>query len=915
MAPRQRMGSVCRPQRTGLKWRRAAAVAAFLWAGLAQAATVGDLRCEYLVDPQGIDDASPRLGWTIESDRRGEAQTAYQVMVASSPQMLDRGVGDLWDSGKVASADSIQVTYQGQPLGSLRACYWKVCVWDRRGNASRWSKPARWTMGLLQPADWGAKWIGLDPAKGSEADGSRRLPARWLRKEFSVGRAVSRATVCYSGLGWSELYLNGSKIGDEVLSPALSDYRRRAFAIGVVRGNGRFYAPRLTNPKTETYGAPMLLLQLHLEFADGGAEDVVSDGTWKISADGPIAANNEYDGEEYDARKELAGWAGPGFNDASWRQAQLVEAPGGAMSAPMIDPIRVTGSIKPASVSLPKPGMFVYDLGQNIAGWCRLRVKGPAGQQVRMRFAERLRGDGTLYLDNLRSARVTDQYTLRGGAPETYEPRFTLHGFRYVEVTGYPGTPGADAIEGRVVGDDLERAGDFSCSNPLLNRVYGNVVWGVRGNYRSIPTDCPQRDERQGWLGDRAAESRGEAYLFRNNALYAKWVQDMTDAQRDDGAVPDVCPAYWAFYNDSVTWPSAMAIVPGALLDQDADRGLLERSYPAIAKWHTHQLGQVQGNISTHDSYADWCEPPESPELIHSKDPARKTAGPLLATAYLYHCLQLGARYARVLGIPDDERRFETAADALRQGLNGRFYRRDLAQYDNGSATSYILPLAFGMVPDGDGPRVMARLVEKIMKDNAGHGSHGLVGGQWVNRILTRYGHGDVAYAMATQTTYPGLGYMATRGATTVWELWNGDTADPAMNSGNHVMLVGDLITWLYEDVAGIAPDEDRPGFRHILMRPTPVGDLTSVKASYRSLYGLISSEWRRDGPAFSLDVSVPANATATVYVPARDAAAVTESGGPAAQAEGVRFLRSEGGAAVYEIGSGAYHFRSGTGG
>ena len=882
------------------------------------------------MDPQGIDVASPRLGWIVDSDRRGDAQTAYQVLVASSPEMLERGVGDLWDSGKVNASDSVQVGYQGQPLASLRTCYWKVCIWDRRGNASRWSKPAQWSTGLLRPGDWSAKWIGLEPGRAAEADSSRRLAARWIRKEFSVGRAVSRATVCYSGLGWSELYVNGRKIGDEALSPALSDYGKRVFyvthdvsqalrlgvnVIGVVLGNGRFYAPRLANPKTVTYGAPRLLLQLHLEYVDGGAEDVVSDGSWKATADGPIAANNEYDGEEYDARKELSGWDGPGFNAASWQQAQLVDGPGGVMSSPMINPIRATGSIKPASVSEPKPGMFVYDLGQNIAGWCRLRVKGPPGQQVRLRFAERLRDDGTLYLDNLRSARVTDLYTLRGGDTETFEPRFTLHGFRYVEVTGYPGTPGADAVEGRVVSDDLERAGDFACSNPLLNRIYGNVVWGVRGNYRSIPTDCPQRDERQGWLGDRAAESRGEAYLFRNNALYAKWVQDMADAQRDDGAVPDVCPAYWPFYNDSVTWPGAIVIIPGALMDQDADRALLERAYPAISKWLTHQLSQVQGNISARDTYADWCEPPECPALIHSKDPARKTAGPLLATAYLYHCLQLGARYARILGIPEDERRFESAADGLRQGFNGRFYKRDLAQYDNGSATSYILPLAFDMVPDGDGPRVMARLVEKIMKDNRGHASHGLVGGQWVNRVLTRYGHGDVAYAMATQTTYPGLGYMVARGATTVWELWNGDTADPAMNSGNHVMLVGDLITWLYEDVAGIAPDEDRPGFQHILMRPTPVGDLASVKASYRSLYGLISSEWRREGAAFYLDVTVPPNATATVYVPARDPAAVTESGGPAARAEGVRFRRSEGGAAVYDIGSGSYHFRSAPGG
>ncbi len=906
--------------------RKAFAGGLLLLAAAAPGATVGELRCEFLVDPQGIDVRDPRLGWALGSDRRGETQTAYQVLVASSPQLLADGTGDLWDSGRVASADSIHVAYAGQPPGSLRPSFWKVRIWDRDGAPSEWSRPAQWSMGLLQPADWKGRWIGLDEPPGAPDNPARRLPARWLRKSFSPAGKVARATVCYCGLGWSELYLNGERIGDEVLSPALSDYRKRVYyvthdvtralrpgdnAIAVVLGNGRFYAPRQDRNKTVTFGCPKLLLQLHLEYDNGGTEDVVSDESWRLTTAGPIAANNEYDGEEYDARKELGGWAEPGYDDRAWRPVQLVDAPGGTMSAPMIDPVRVTATIKPVAVAEPKPGIFVFDLGQNFAGWCRLRAAGPAGTQVRLRFAERLRDDGMLYVDNLRSARVTDLYTLKGGSPEVHEPRFTIHGFRYVEVTGFPGTPGTDAIEGRVVNDDLEGSGSFDCSNPLLERIYRNVVWGVRSNYRSIPTDCPQRDERQGWLGDRAAESRGEAYIFRNNALYAKWVRDMGDAQREDGAVPDVCPAYWPFYNDSVTWPGAIAIIPGALLDQDADLRGLARAYPAVARWLDHQISEVRDNISSRDTYADWCEPPESPSLIHSKDPARKTAGPILATTYLYHCLQLGARYAKTLGRPDDEKRFAAEALLLRHGLNDHFFRRELGQYDNGSATSYILPLAFDLVPAADRQRVLARLVEKIMVDNHGHGSHGLVGGQWVNRLLSRSGHGDVAYAMATQTTYPSLGYMATQGATTIWELWNGDTADPAMNSGNHVMLVGDLVTWLYEDVAGIAPDEDDPGFHHVVMRPTPVGDLTRVRATYRSYYGLVGSEWQRDRAGLSWVVTVPPNASATLYVPAGNAAAVSESSKPAAQAEGVRFLRSEAGAAVYEVGSGTYRFRS----
>jgi alpha-L-rhamnosidase len=910
----------------------AAALAFLALAARGRAATVGDLRCEYLVDPEGIDVAQPRLGWILESDRRGTVETAYRVLVASTPRGLAADQGDLWDSGVVPSAASIGVPYQGRPLGSLRACYWKVRVWDQAGTGSDWSPPARWSMGLLEPRDWSARWIGLDSGPAAAGDDARTLPARWLRKDFVAPKALVRATVCYSGLGWSELYLNGERIGDEVLSPALSDFRRRVYyvthdvtravrpgsnALGVILGNGRFYAPRQGKPETETYGFPKLLLQLHLEYDDGTVQDVVSDETWRVTTEGPIRANNEYDGETYDARRERSGWAAPGFDDSAWGPARPVEPPGGVLAAPMMNPVRVTGTIEPVSVRQPKPGVFVFDLGQNFAGWCRLKVAGQAGQEVRMRYAERLRDDGTLYLDNLRSAKVTDAYTVKGSGTEVYEPRFTLHGFRFVEVTGFPGTPGAEAIEGRVVNDDLETAGTFACSNPLLDRIYQNVVWGVRGNYRSIPTDCPQRDERQGWLGDRAEESRGEAYLFRNNALYAKWVLDMADAQRADGAIPDVCPGYWPFYNDSVTWPGAFAIVPGTLLDLDADSRALARIYPSLSRWLRHQMSLVHDGISKQDTYADWCEPPESPELIHSKDPTRKTAGPLLATTYLYHCLELGARYARVLGKPSDAADYHAEALLLREGLNKHFFKRDLSQYDNGSATSYILPLAFGMVPADAQTRVLDRLVHKIVVDNHGHGSHGLVGGQWVNRLLTEHGHGDVAYEMNTQTTYPSLGYMVTKGATTVWELWNGDTADPAMNSGNHVMLVGDLVTWLYEDLAGIAPDEGDPGFHHVVMHPTVVGDLTHVRATYRSYYGTIVSEWTRVGNRFTILVTVPANSRATVTLPSADPRAVTEADGPraeegpAAQAVGVTAREGPPGVAVFEVGSGSYRFRS----
>jgi len=1045
------------------------------------------LRCEYRENPKGIDEVQPRLSWQIDAgNARGVRQSAYRVLVASTPALLKKNVGDLWDSGQTSSDQSTQVSYAGKPLASRQTCFWKVRVYNQDGEASAWSMPAEWTMGLLQASDWQAKWIGKDEAEQDnrldacmwigypegmqgvnaapglryyrrvfdlpadrklrraalclagdnsfecwvngekvmsghsfsaavEADiaarlcpgrnaiavkvdnageapnpaglvgtltlafdsgaptvlatdarwktakaeaaqwqqaafddtawqpanvlgpvgmkpwgdvtraDDRRLAARMLRKVFTATKKIARATVYVSGLGLSELYLNGEKVGDAVLSPGCTHYTKRVFyvtydvtrrlrsgenAVGLWLGNGRFYSPRANAPtKTVGYGYPKALLQLEIDYADGTRDTVVSDGTWRLTADGPITANNEYDGETYDALRELPGWAATGFDDAAWPLAQLVEAPGGVLSAQMAEPIRVTGTIKPVALAEPQPGVFIYDMGQNMVGWCRLSVRGPAGTIIQLRHAETLQADGTLYLANLRGAKVTDRYTLKGKGREVYEPRFTYHGFRYVEVTGFPGKPALGTLVGCVVNDDVASAGTFECSQPTINAVYRNARWGTRGNYRSMPTDCPQRDERQGWLGDRSSESKGESYLFDISALYTKWLHDMADAQRDNGSISDVCPPYWPLYNDSVTWPSTAVIAPGALLDQYGDARIIARHYPAMAKWIAHMNGYVKDGIIAKDSYGDWCVPPEDPKLIHAKDPARKTAPALLATSYFYHCLNLMSRYATLLGKADDAQRYLAEAETLKTAFNAAFYKPDLGYYDNGTQTACVLPLAFGLVPPAERGRVFGHLVEKIENETHGHVGTGLVGGQWLNRVLTAGGRADLAYGFATHTDYPSWGYMVGKGATTVWELWNGDTADPAMNSGNHVMLVGDLVIWLNETLAGIAPDPAHPGFRHIVMRPQPVGDLAFVKASHASPYGLIRSEWTRKDGVFDWRVEVPANATATVCVPAASADCVTEGGKPLAKAKDVSLIRAESGAVVLEIGSGRYRF------
>jgi alpha-L-rhamnosidase len=884
---------------------------------------LADLRCENLENPTGIDAAQPGLSWILNSTGRGRNQAAYQILVASSRENLADDNGDLWNSGRVNSSQSVQVSYAGKPLASGALCFWKVRVWDDQGTVSEWSQPAFWTMGLLQPEDWRAKWVGLDGEVVTNE--SRRLPARWLRKEFAAPKEIKRATVCFSGLGWSELYINGEKIGDHVLSPPLSEYPKRVYyeifevagrlkpganAVGVVLGNGRFYAPRRAHPtKTLSFDFPKLLLQLHIEYADGTATNIVSDESWKLTTNGPIVANNEYDGEEYDAREEFPGWSEPGFDDSAWQPAQIVSAPDGVLSGVRQEPIHVTQRLKPVSVKELNPGVFIFDMGQNMVGWCQLKVRGPAGTQVELRHAETLKPDGSLYTANLRSARATDIYTLKGHGEEIWQPRFTLHGFRFVEMTGYPGRPTLDSLSGCVVNDDLPVTGEFECSNPLLNKIYHNIVWGVRGNYHSIPTDCPQRDERQGWLGDRAEESRGETYFFDNEALYAKWLQDMADAQKTNGSIPDVCPSYWPLYNDDVTWPSTSIIIPEMLRDQFGDEQIIARHYDSARMWIEHMMGFVTNGIIARDRYGDWCVPPEDPTLIHSKDPKRNTNPVLLATPFFYHDLRLMENEARRLGKTDDANCFGKLADEIKVAFNEKFLNRDLGQYDNGTPTSCVLPLAFGLVPDDMRGKIFDHLVHKITDETHGHIGTGLVGGQFLMRVLTANGRLDLAYMIATQETYPSWGYMVEHGATTVWELWNGDTANPAMNSGNHVMLVGDLAIWLYEDLAGIKADPEQPGFKHIIMQPTPVGDLKFVRATHLSPYGWISSEWHWEGDQFDWQIKIPANTTATVYLPVQNVEAVTESGRPLAGANGVKFLRVEDGRVVVDVQSGAYHF------
>ena len=893
--------------------------------------TVQRLRCAYLDNPLGIQQAAPRLSWEIASPARGVVQQAYRILVASSPELLESDSGDLWNSGKVESAVSLGVAYDGKKLASRTDCYWKVQVWTNKGQTTV-SEPAHWSVGLLDPADWTARWTGLDSTFDWEAPHAphTRLSARYFRKEFTLDKKVKDAKMYLSGLGTYQLFINGERIGHAELSPAPTQYDKRVFyntydvtdalqkgenAVGTVLGNGRFFTMRWgatdAIPAIMNFGYPKMLLQLEITYADGTVQRVTSDTSWKVTAAGPVVANNEFDGECYDANKEMPGWSKPGFDDAAWLPAQQVAAPEGKVMAQMNPLIKVMDTLHARSVFKIAPGKYIVDMGQNMVGWAAMKIAdGKMGDTVRLHFAERINPDSTLYTANLRGAETTDRYIMKAGEQQ-WEPHFTYHGFRYIEVTGYPGTPEPEDFVGKVVYDDLPTIGHFETSNAVINQVYHNAYWGIRGNYRGMPTDCPQRDERMGWLGDRAVGSYGESFIFDNNLLYQKWLQDIEDVQKPNGSLPDVAPAYWKIATDNMTWPGAYVIIANMLHQQFGNLEPIRSHYGSIKKWLAYMKDQYMTDyILNKDTYGDWCMPPRDPHLIHSNLPERITAGDLLGTAFYYRMLQLMEHFADLLDKPQDKAAFVALSTKIKAAFNRKYLNAD-DSYSNNTATANIFALAYDLAPDSIADNVFKHIVETTMNDFDGHISTGLVGGQWLMRTLTRYGRPDIAYKLATNTTYPSWGYMAKEGATTIWELWNGNTADPAMNSGNHVMLLGDLVLWFYEDLAGIRSDSAAAGFKKIVLKPVPVQGLNAVKASYHSVHGWIKSSWQVKDSAFDWQFTVPANTAARVFVPAKQMENVTEGGQAANNAEGVRFVKMTGDRALFEVGSGSYHFVS----
>ncbi|HVM71981.1 MAG TPA: glycoside hydrolase family 78 protein, partial [Anaerolineales bacterium] len=874
---------------------------------------VTGLRCEHLVNPLGIEQLAPRLSWQMESRKRGACQTAYRLLAATVPGLLAVSKTDLWDSGVIKSDASVLIPYTGKELRSRQRCWWLVQVWDETGHASV-SEPAYWEMGLLEQSDWKAQWIAADTPKLYHD-----VPASPLfRKAFHLNKPIRSARAYVCGLGFHEFFLNGQKVGDAVIHPAFTKYDVRVLytvheitdylapgdnAAGIMLGTGWYnhHAQDAWN----FYTAPWrdeckALVQIEIMFEDGTQKVVCSDATWR-STTGPILFDGLRNGEIYDARAEKEGWNTPGYTAKGWKPVRLARHPGGMLHAQIMPPCRVTETFRPASVKEVKPGVWVYDLGRNIAGWARLSVSGKAGTTIVMRYAERLGPDGDI--DQSHSSSLvktegfqTDTYILNGKGLETYAPRFAYHGFQYIQVSGLPGKAARDMLTGCVVHTDLERTGSFECSNELINRIQQAAIASTLGNYHGMPTDCPQR-EKNGWTGDAQLSAEQVLFNFDPASAYTKWLDDFIDCQRPSGALPGIVPTGGWGYNWGAgpAWDSAFIMIPWYLYLYRGDIGILQRHYEAMKKYLGF-LGTLASEHIIHFGLGDWCPP--TPEPDSYKAPAELTN-----TAYYHADACLLARIAGLLGKAEDARYYDELAKKIKTSARKHYFDPGKGRLAGHSQTSIACFLYQGLVEPEEIKTFKSMLLEEIIACND-HLDCGILGTKYLLNVLTELEQADVAYRIVTQRDFPGWGFWLEQGATTLWETWDGNA------SRNHHMF-SDVSAWFYKTLAGILPDPSRPGFKHIIIKPWPVEGLAWAKGETYTPYGLLKSTWHKENGRFTLDVSIPPNSSATVHLPAAEESAVLESGQPAQTAQGVSFLGMEQGRATYAVGAGHYRFES----
>ena len=840
-----------------------------------QSPAVTGLKVEYLANPLGIDAARPRLSWRITSAERNTMQAAYQVQVTRNDSLV-------WDSGRVKSDSSVFVPYRGPALASRTRYVWRVRIWDGKGRASVWSAPGSWETGLLQPSDWTAAWIGTAPSPTDSVGG----PSPLLRRAFRANGVVASARLYATSLGLYELYLNSQRVGDRLFTPGWTSYNRRLQyqtydvtslvragdnAIGAVLGDGWYRGNLGFNGQRNVYGKRLgLRAQLEIRYRDGHTERVVSDSLWK-TATGPIRASDIYGGETYDARLERSGWASASYDDHDWPRVVLLNPRAGVLVAAESPPVRRVAEFRPIDIRRSPSGETVFDLGQNFSGWARLRVRGVAGTLITLRFAEVLDRDGNLYTANLRRANQTDRYTLRGGGDEVYEPHFTYHGFRYVGVTGLPGPADTSTITGIALSSDLASTGTFETSDAMLNRLQQNIVWGQRSNFLDVPTDCPQRDERLGWTGDAQVFAPTAAYNMDVSGFFSKWLADLAADQDPSGSlpwvIPDVLGADSTNASGTAGWSDATVVVPWTMYVAYGDRGLLERQYPSMRAWVEFERRRAGSGLIWRPGwqFGDWL-------ALHSDDPSypgATTSTEFIATAYFAHSTDILARAARALGKWEEGERYDSLFHNVRAAFQREFVSA-AGRVGENTQTAYALAIGFHLLPDSLILPAAARLAADVRARGV-HLTTGFLGTPQLLLVLSGTGHLDLAYELLLQKTYPSWLYPITRGATTMWERWDGirpDSSfeDAGMNSFNHYAF-GAVGNWMYNTIGGIAVDDGKAGGKQTWIMPRPGGGLTHARASLETMYGTFVSAWRLDGQRMVLDVTVPPNATANVML------------------------------------------------
>ncbi|MES2647292.1 MAG: family 78 glycoside hydrolase catalytic domain [Bacteroidota bacterium] len=871
------------------------------------------LLTENAVNPIGIGAAKPNFSWQLLSNNRNTMQTAYEVAVFD-------GKSTLWNSGKVNSDQSIQVAYAGQALQSDKKYNWKVRVWDNNSKASAWSAPAFFQTALLMPGDWKAKWIEA----GFAEDASTR-PAILLRDDFNVEKQIASATLYVTAHGMYEVQINGSRVGDAYLSPGWTSYIKRLQyqvydvtsllnkgenAIGAMVGNGWYRGFLAWNDNKNIYGSKLgLLAQINIRYTNGETAIVTSDESWK-SAVSPVKSVEIYHGEMYDARDEKMGWSGAGFNSNQWSPVAVATYDNKNLLATENEPIRKHETFKAGKLITTPSGEKVLDFGQNLVGWVVVKATGKAGDKITLKHAEVLDKKGNFYTENLRAAKATATYILKGGEAETFEPHFTFYGFRYIKVEDYPGTIDPENFTAVALYSDMKPTGTFTSSNAMINQLQHNIQWGQRGNFLDVPTDCPQRDERLGWTGDAQAFSRTAAFNFGVQNFFSKWMKDVSADQQPNGSVPFVVPNVLGPGSGASTgWADAATIIPWNMYLAYGDKKILETQYESMKAWVKYMTDSSKNNLWNRGfHFGDWLfyRP-----FDDNDGNSAVTDKYLIAQCFYANSVQLMINSAKVLKMPADEAMYTALLEKVKAAFLQEYVTPN-GRLVSGTQTAYVLALNFDMLPENLRKQAAEKLADNVGRYN-NHLTTGFLGTPYLCHVLTRFGYNDLAYKLLLQEDYPSWLYPVKMGATTIWERWDGQKPDssfqtPGMNSFNHYAY-GAIGDWMYRIMTGLDTYEDGVGYKHIKIQPHIGGGFTHAAASLQTNYGTVSSGWKLENDKVLVDVTIPANTKATVFLPATSSSSIKENGASLDAVKAISVVRSENGYTQVELGSGTYKF------